>query len=94
MAGSTAEGLYNNLMMDIMPSSAQLVDFGIDIAPDKDALLRAYQRGIRSGAITVEMLKEAFCDGPKLSKLVNMQVETIWDDLDRLDDEEWVEFDD
>jgi hypothetical protein len=81
MAGSTAQGFYDNLMMDKMPSASQQVDFGIDIAQNKDDLLRAYQRGITSGTITLEMLNEAVCDGAKLSKLLGMEVETIWDGL-------------
>jgi len=85
MAGSTAQGLYDNLMLDLMPSPAQMTDFGIDMATNRDALMRAYQRGIKNGTITVELLSEAVCDGAKLSKLVGMEVETMWDELNEFD---------
>jgi hypothetical protein len=84
----TAIGLYENLTMDTTPSIAQMVDFGIDIAEDREALMRAYQRGIKDGSITVEMLSEALGNGDKLTELLGMEVNTIWDDLEEEEEEE------
>jgi len=88
MNKQTAIGLYDNLTMDVMPSIAQMVDFGIDLAEDHEGLIRAYQRGIRDGSITIELLSEALGNGAKLTALLGIEVNTIWDDLPEDEDED------
>ena len=74
----TADRLYDAAMMDIWPSMAAVVDFGID---NNEELYAVYQQKIRSGEVTLEQLRRASCDGPKLSALIGHKVVTAYDDM-------------
>ena len=72
----TADRLYDAVMMDVWPTAGALVDFGIDSNRD---LYAVYQQKVRSGEVTLEALRRASGDGPKLSALIGQKVVTAYD---------------
>lgn len=81
-----ANRFIDDLMADVMPSAAAMVDFGLNNG-DQFPLYEAYQKGIRSGEITFAELNEALGDGPKLTALVQrinpeLTVKTDYDDME------------
>jgi len=86
----TSTQLFNAAMLDIFPSTATMVDFGLDL---NKSLYRVYQKGIKSGAITEQDLQDSVGDGYKLTALfkdkmdLNIHVVTMWDDMGCSDDE-------
>ena len=81
-----ANRFIDDLMADVMPSAAAMVDFGLNNG-DQSPLYEAYQKGIRSGTIKAAELNEALGDGPKLTSLVQrinpeLTVTTDYDDME------------
>jgi hypothetical protein len=62
------------LVMDLWPSTAVCVDFGIPISPELDdggcGMYGLLQWGFKSDTITDKELDEACCNGPALTKIV------------------------
>jgi len=81
---STAIELYNTCMLDMHPSLAAEIDFGIDLTPK---LYTIYKNGIVRGALTREDLLKAVGNGHKLTAMLknkmglNTHVVTMWDDM-------------
>ena len=90
---NVAEGFYNNLMLDLWPSTpAQMVDFGFNHADDQQRLYVAFQHGVRSGKVSAEELDKAVGKGKELTALVqrfdpSLIVKTDYDALDGWTDE-------
>lgn len=68
------EDFYNSIMFDKWPRMAAIVDFGLT-----KQNYAAYQRGIRSGEITMDKLGAAIGDGKKLTALIRAAVVTPYD---------------
>ena len=66
VAGSTSKGLFDAIMMDIMPRASVTVDFGIDSKKHYEALYYP----IRSGEIDLQDLERVVGDGPAITDLV------------------------
>lgn len=67
------KALIEALVMDIWPSTAICVDFGIPPIPDGKNCYGMYgllQWGYTSGALKAEELDAACCKGPELTKIV------------------------
>ena len=72
---NVAERFFDDLVMDVMPSSmAVFIDF-FPAPPLNEATMKAYynayHRGVRSGSITAAELDEAVGCGEKLSVLIH-----------------------
>lgn len=83
MARQTTQALFESCLMDMLPSTAALVDFGVDGwgGTNPDSVYQAYQVAIKSGKVTIEALDAALGDGAKLSALIGTTVRTVWDDM-------------
>ena len=73
MTGRTADSLVSALMLDMWPSLGAITDFGLT-----ETTYGAYQRLIRSGLLTADMLHAHAGDDAWLSEQIGMPVETPW----------------
>jgi hypothetical protein len=68
------KALIDALVMDLWPSTACCVDFGIPLEPGMDnngmGMYGLLQWGFKSDTITAEELDAACCNGPALTKIV------------------------
>lgn len=69
--------LINAIVLDLWPSNATIVDFGIA----SQEIYEAYHKKIRSGEVTAEQLDAALGNGPELTKLMGIHITTPWDDM-------------
>ena len=69
--------LVNSIVLDLWPSTATIVDFGIT----SQAIYEAYHTKIRNGSVTPEQLDAALGNGPELTKLMGISITTPWDDI-------------
>ena len=78
------EGFYSALMLDIQPTPAARVDFGLDGYGNTNPqeIYQAYQQAIRSGRVTREQLQAALGNGPALTELIGTPIHTVWDSLE------------
>ena len=83
MARQTTKNLHDALILDTWPSTATLVDFGLDGwgGTNPQTLYAAFQRAVKHNGVTIEQLDAALGDGPKLSELVGATVKTVWDEM-------------
>jgi hypothetical protein len=97
--GSTAQRLYDEVMMDCWPGPAAETDFGLVDQQHYEALYHP----IRNGEITIEMLEVVKCNGPKITDLVNrclsnrhkgIVFSTLYDDMPEEEDTGDAEFED
>ena len=85
----TAQVIYDAAMMDLKPSMAAAIDFGLfNITPDQfSERYSAIQKMVRHNWVAVQDLKNACGDGPALTKLVRDKAgddvifTTFWDDM-------------
>lgn len=89
------ESLIRSILLDLPPSPAALVDFGLD-GPDVTAKYGALQYGFRAEAFDSCELDAALGNGPALTALVarfgcTLIFATAWDAMGECDDDddEW-----
>lgn len=80
---STADSLYQALMLDSQPSPAATVDFGLDGwgGTNPQEVYVAYKRAITSGKVSKDDLLNALGDGEALTELIGVKICTVWDEL-------------
>jgi len=89
MTSRTADSLVSALMLDMWPSMGAITDFGLT-----ETTYGAYQRLIRAGTLTADLLHAHAGDDAWLSEQIGMPVETPWRFiLEVVDDDEEVEAD-
>ncbi len=84
MIKQTAKILFDSCALDLtVDSNAARADFGIDGwgGTDPEMVYAAYNRAVRSGAVSLQQLSDALGDGPKLSALIGTTVKTVWDEM-------------
>ncbi len=82
-AGSTADDLFDSVMMDMWPRQAAIVDFGLDGMVSTSSGQMSFSRAaaklryealyypIRNGEITKDDLRRVVGDGPAITKLTS-----------------------
>lgn len=92
IAGSTAQALFDAMIMDMHPSNATEDDFGLNVGSSKEQQQKyeALYYPIRSEEITLQDLIKVLGNGKAITKLVrrcpsnphkNIVFTTIWDDM-------------
>jgi len=83
MVRQTAQILFDALVTDTWPSTAAVVDFGLDgwNGTDPKVIYAAFKKAFAEGKISPESLDNVLGDGPKLTELLGTKVMTVWDEL-------------
>ena len=94
---TTTKELIKGIFMDLFPSFATQMDFGIQPSENPTAVFGALQTGLKREYFTDQELNSALGNGPALTELVhrgrnpygnNLTITTTWDDMLEEDIEE------
>ena len=103
---TTAKTLHEAMFMDVWPTTAVIVDFGLDGSfgsSPPQRVYRAYQLAVKRGDVTVSELEEAMSNNTLQELIRDRQpdkevcIRTVWNDLSdasECDDDEAAEFQD